>query len=132
MTQQECCNCYTLFWIPASMHDARRNDGKSFYCPNGHPQSYTETENARLQRELAEAQRKAEREELQRVGAQTRARMAEEEAGKLRRKLVRVNGGKCPYDCCKRIFSDVKRHIAVKHAEEAGVAPLRRSRRAAV
>jgi DNA repair exonuclease SbcCD ATPase subunit len=40
MITQTCCNCHVLFAIPEEMNTARKKDKKSFYCPNGHSQSY--------------------------------------------------------------------------------------------
>ncbi len=36
----ECCKCHVLFWV-TTIHDDRLIETKeTFYCPNGHPQSY--------------------------------------------------------------------------------------------
>ena len=49
---ETCCDCGMQFSIPASIQAARRKDGKSFYCPNGHSQYYTDSENAQLRRQV--------------------------------------------------------------------------------
>ena len=54
----ECCSCGMTFGVPSDFDVRRRRDGKSFYCPNGHSQSYRGESDAakikRLEREAAE------------------------------------------------------------------------------
>ena len=66
---ETCCSCAVEFAVPMSLYQARRNDQKTFYCPNGHPQSYVESEETRLRRradaaELALAAVRQERDSL--------------------------------------------------------------------
>jgi hypothetical protein len=35
-----CYKCGITFAIPSDFARSRKKDGKSFYCPNGHPQKY--------------------------------------------------------------------------------------------
>lgn len=54
-----CCNCGTLFSMESILDDLRRKDGKTFWCPNGHGQSYTNAPDKKietLESELEEAQ----------------------------------------------------------------------------
>ena len=44
----ECCNCGILFAVSETMNNHWKDDKKTFHCPNGHPQSYTESEADRL------------------------------------------------------------------------------------
>lgn len=37
-----CCRCATVFHMDMVLRDRRREDGDLFYCPNGHPQVFTE------------------------------------------------------------------------------------------
>ncbi len=41
MKHETCCVCDMQFSIPDNVYKARLDDGKSFYCPNGHAQYYT-------------------------------------------------------------------------------------------
>lgn len=38
--REECCSCHLLFWISEEHHSRLRNTKETFYCPNGHSQSY--------------------------------------------------------------------------------------------
>jgi len=40
LTRITCANCSVPFWITESHDDRLRRDHISFYCPNGHFQSY--------------------------------------------------------------------------------------------
>lgn len=61
-----CCKCGTTFQVDAVLDELRVEDGETFYCPNGHPQSYTDStekqletvrsELAEVKKELAEVQ----------------------------------------------------------------------------
>lgn len=49
---EECCvNCKITFWITAEHQQELLRCHNTFYCPNGHPQSYRgETDKAKLER----------------------------------------------------------------------------------
>lgn len=59
---EECCECGIIFQVPEEFAENRQNDGRTFYCPNGHGQNYADTaeeevgklknENHRLQVEV--------------------------------------------------------------------------------
>ena len=118
LARETCCNCFMDFAMPRAMQEARRRDKKSFYCPNGHPMSYTgENQEAILRRErdrLAQqiAQRDDEIARRQRgwEEAEKRAAVAER---KIKRVEKRAHAGLCP--CCNRSFSELAKHIATKH-----------------
>jgi hypothetical protein len=96
----------------------RHRDGKTFYCPNGHGQCYTKTEEQKL-RELLAAE-KSRREQAERDAEWHRAetRKAELAASKAKKALkkveTRVNAGVCPH--CNRTFQQLARHMQCKHA----------------
>lgn len=103
---ENCCNCGVAFAIPADMVRVLRETHRTFYCPNGHGQSYTaETQAERLAREFLKAkdayaeqfrlQLLAEREQRERI-------------------QKRIGAGVCT--CCNRTFQNLKRHMATKHA----------------
>ena len=73
--EEELCQCYFCgvdFSSPIIVQ--RKADGRIFYCPNGHGQSYTETEATRLKRELATAQQRLTWAQGERDAAQKEAK----------------------------------------------------------
>lgn len=107
-----CASCGIQFQLPRSYDDKRREDGKTFYCPNGHSLSYGEGEATRLRRFLD-----AERESHKR----TRGRLDQERnshratRGHLTRHRKRSAAGVCP--CCNRTFQQLSRHMKRKHPD---------------
>lgn len=120
MRLQTCCYsaCGLSFAVPKTWDDAKRNDHSSFYCPNGHIQSYAGKSDAERARGEAEAARNALAGERARHD-QTRAELATKEreraaqAGAKTRLLNRIKGGVCPN--CNRHFDALKRHMDSKH-----------------
>lgn len=58
--KEECCKCGILFAVSSNLIANWKKTKQSFYCPNGHPQSYTEStaeilkrKNDELERQLA-------------------------------------------------------------------------------
>ena len=43
-----CSECNVEFSLPPDMYARRKEDGKAFYCPNGHGQCYRVTEKDKL------------------------------------------------------------------------------------
>jgi hypothetical protein len=109
---EHCCDCFVAFAIPKELQEKRLRDGGSFYCPNGHGQSYTETENMRLRKSLEEKGR-----ELTAAKCETLAERQKREAveADLKRHERRTKNGICP--CCKRTFVRLANHIAKAHPD---------------
>ena len=106
-----CCECGILFGIPARTETLRREDHAAFYCPAGHAQSYhNQTEAEKLRDRLARAERDAEWREKEITRERRKRKKAERE---LEKTTVSVGHGNCP--CCRRHFTNLKRHIASKH-----------------
>ena len=99
------------------MLDARRDDGRSFYCPNGHSLSYKGTRH-KLERDLKTAKDRAARERALRDQAEASLRATKGVVTKQRKRLERVANGVCP--CCNRSFRDLKRHMQTKHPDYEG------------
>lgn len=98
-----CANCGCLYAMTEHYREQRRRDHVHFYCPNGHSNYIpAETEEERLQRELAK--------EISRRAA------AEHERDKARAKLKRVEAGTCPE--CDQSFPNLKKHISSVHLKE--------------
>lgn len=123
--EQDCITCFVKFMVPTGFTKARQNDKKTFYCPNGHSMSYTQSEADRLRSELLlqnqatqRAKEEAERERRWRQEACEEARTLERrlsaQRGVTTRLKNRVSKGVCP--CCNRHFTNLERHMATKHA----------------
>jgi hypothetical protein len=113
---QNCVNCGIAFAVPASFDTERRKDAVTFYCPNGHPQSYKAGEADRLRAQLAEKERMlgyaANRESTLKLNL--------EKAERARKRLEkRIANGVCPFPGCKRHFSNLHRHIETEHKGQA-------------
>ncbi len=125
LVHESCCVCHVLFAIPSEMQTKLIETHKSFYCPNGHSQSFTgETDAERLTREL-----KARQADLDRVRVQLKNKVdvivsLEAQNVTLGRKLSarkgvttrlqrRITKGQCP--CCSKKFKDLKTHMAAEH-----------------
>jgi len=112
---QSCCVCDVDFAMTDHMTAQRQRDGKSFYCPNGHSQSYTETDATRLKKaQEALARARAAQVHLadQRDAAERSASAYKGQVTKIKK---RVGNGVCP--CCNRSFQNLHRHMAGQHPE---------------
>lgn len=130
-----CANCGIIFGVPAHWQSSRQEDGKTFYCPNGHTQVYSqvnsEKEKLRRERDLL-AQRVAQRDdEIKRQRELREAAERREAAQKanVTKLKKRASAGICP--CCNRTVQALQRHMASKHPEfqkEQGinVVPMRK------
>ena len=50
ISQETCCNCNVIFWITTEHRQRLVSCKNTFYCPNGHPQSYQgDTDRVKLQ-----------------------------------------------------------------------------------
>lgn len=81
-----CGNCGIMWGAPADWFERRREDGKTFYCPNGCARVYRETEKDRLQRQLEQEQRRVAR--LMASEDQLRAEVKQVEARRRATKAV--------------------------------------------
>lgn len=101
-----CYKCGVAFALPQELVRSLRETHISFYCPNGHGQSYLqETEAEKYRRLLVQQQNKTCFEQNQREEAERR----------LRKLQKRLHVGVCP--CCNRSFENLKRHMASKHKD---------------
>ena len=114
----DCPNCAVVFAIPERMQQERYNDGKSFYCPNGHSMSWSVTETDRLHKKLAdvEADRKYAWQVYQEADADRKRTAASLRVtkGHLTRLKNRVEAGVCIH--CNRTFQALAKHMKTKHA----------------
>lgn len=109
---QQCCRCGVWFGVPTGYTENRRKDKERFFCPNGHGQSYTESEADKLRRERD----RLKQQEAMLMDENARLLREREKAeAETRRLKRRVSAGSCP--CCQRSFSNMSRHMKTKHPE---------------
>lgn len=119
LTEVTCCNCLVHFAMDQELNQRCLDIGRTFYCPNGHPQHYTETEVAKLKKlnqnlnsRLGWAEADARR---SRDKAETAKRQKAAIKGQLTKTRRRIANGVCP--CCNRSFTNVARHMHSKHPD---------------
>lgn len=116
LKRTSCANCGITFGVPAEWDRARHDDGKTFWCPNGHSLVYSGN---MLEQRLKQAERA-------RDWANTSAQAARDQAeaerrshaatkGKLTKLRKRAAAGTCP--CCTRTFADLAGHMKGQHPE---------------
>jgi hypothetical protein len=114
---EHCCSCGVSFAITEDLHIRRRCDGGVFWCPNGHQQQFTESEIERLRKLLERTASELRAEKCVTMAEKQAREIAENAAARAQRKLKRVHKGVCP--CCKRSFTNLARHMAIKHPDPA-------------
>lgn len=115
----DCANCGTVFAVQSSLLRRFRENGRSFYCPNGHVNAYTETDLTRARKERDEARRRAETAERMAAAAREReqAELRSHAAtkGRLTKLKHSVDAGECP--CCHKTFPELAAHMTLQHPE---------------
>jgi len=114
----ECCNCGINFSVPALWKQVRRNDHRTFYCPNGHGQNFvaeTEADKLRRERDLLKQRVAEKNDDIRHEREQREAveRQLAAQKGQVTKLKKRASAGVCP--CCNRTFTALARHMAVKH-----------------
>lgn len=114
-----CASCGIVFGMPEHFITKRREDGATFYCPNGHSLHYKTTKVDQLKKELEQANRTAEQyrnwyraEQGDHEHTKHRLRATK---GVLTKTKKRVANGVCP--CCSRHFVNLERHMKGQHPE---------------
>lgn len=107
-----CSSCGIAYGLPDGYAKVRREDGKSWRCPNGCSQVYRKTDADDLREQLDAARSLATRESERRRLAESQRAAARGQVTQLRR---RIGNGVCP--CCNRSFSDLAQHIAGQHPD---------------
>lgn len=116
---EECKVCGAIYALSQDFIAARRKDGKTWCCPNGHNWHFLqgESETDRLKRELTQANERIESERtwarLQEQALSDERRSHAATKGKLTKTRNRVQNGVCPD--CNRTFQDLARHMHSKH-----------------
>lgn len=110
----ECYKCHTPFYMPEYLDRQCRQEGRTFYCPNGHDQVYSTSEVKRLKKERAALQQALDWEKRR---AKKLEKDVEDREKGIRTLRHRAAAGLCP--CCNRHFPDLMYHISSKHPEFA-------------
>lgn len=116
-----CCRCGEAIYAPAAVKDVYLRNHQNFYCIHGHGQHYSEgkSREQKLQEQLDDMQRRAQRAE-QRVAQESdraehhKARAASYK-GQVTKIKKRVGAGICL--CCNRHFENLARHMAGQHPD---------------
>lgn len=112
----ECYKCGVLFAIPHYFNEQRLADRLSFYCPNGHSQSYVESSVERVRREMQKRlDAETSRAEMWRRESESKKRELTAVKGAVTKLKRRISNGVCPV--CKRNFAALGRHIRGQHPD---------------
>lgn len=119
----DCSECGVIYGFASTYEARRREDGKSWRCPNGHPQAFRESESDQQRKRAEQAERRLKwaeaRESAQRRERQAAERSARAYKGHLTRMRGRIANGVCPVSGCRRNFANVKAHITSQHPDWA-------------
>lgn len=111
-----CITCGIHFAVPMGFERQRRDDGRSYHCPNGHSQRYTETTASRLEKEKAQLERTLQAKLNEAHHARLVAERERDKAVKDKRKVERrIAHGVCP--CCNKTFADLSQHMVTEHKD---------------
>ena len=109
--------CGVHFGLERVYHDARRRDGKQFYCPNGHHVAWNESELDKIRAEKLRLESSLDWTRKQRDEAQKETITQKQRASRFKndrdRIKTRVSNGVCP--CCNRQFAQLRQHMSTKH-----------------
>lgn len=117
-TTVRCGACDVVFGMLTLFYNARRDDHRTWYCPNGHARCFGgDSEEEKLRKQLKNTQEALSRESIRNNELREDVRSmkfklqsSKMHAGKLRK---RISGGVCP--CCTRTFQNLGRHMASQH-----------------
>lgn len=119
MTELTCYSCVVRFAIDEELYKRRAEDGRSFWCPNGHQQHFTESEITKLKKTNANLSKRLDWAETSEQRAREQAATAKREKaaikGQLTKTRKRIANGVCP--CCNRSFANVQRHMGTQHPD---------------
>lgn len=116
-----CGTCGIPYAAPDYFWRERKKDGAGFYCPNGHNRHFSETEEAKLKKEVERLKGEVEW-QRGRAAAKDKELIAQKGlTTKAKKKLERIEKGVCPE--CNRTFANVARHMQSKHGVECNKPP---------
>jgi len=116
LVAEECVNCGVAFGITERYRRIVKKSHATFYCPNGHGQSWPQQ--TVEEKRIAQLEEDTEWYRNGRDGANRRAEAAVRSAaahkGAHTRTKNRIKAGLCPH--CNQHFADVERHLR-QHVE---------------
>lgn len=119
LEEMVCGKCSVNFAMPVEMYKRCLSQGDTFYCPNGHPRVFVESEVDRLRKKTERLKREAEAAREQARTERQRREMAERrtaaQKGVVTKLKKRSAAGVCP--CCGRTFQQLARHMQNKHPD---------------
>lgn len=115
----ECGVCGVPHGLSDQKYNSAMNDGKGWYCPNGHSLVFTQNEKQKLEKELVKEKQRREWAEQSadraRKSASREERRARAYKGVLTKTKNRISKGICP--CCNRTFQNLMNHMKLQHPE---------------
>ena len=119
--RMSCSECGVVYYFSDAWCQRATSEGRSWYCPNKHGQTFGESEADKLRRERDRLKQENARLEEDRNAAYDAEQKAIAEkkrvAAQLKRAQKRSAAGVCP--CCNRTVSQMADHIATNHPEYA-------------
>jgi hypothetical protein len=119
MYVSDCPDCGVIYGITVEYEKRRREDGRGFYCPNGHNGSFGESAIDKAKRLQAKAEERLMWARSATQAARDQAQAAHHSAraykGHLTRMRNRIAAGVCPVQGCRRNFANVKAHVTSQH-----------------
>ncbi len=117
----QCYLCKQPVILSQQKYKRCHETGENFYCPDGHPQVFTESEKQRLEKELEQEKRRREwaqnERDTYRKQRDHHERSARAYRGVITKTKKRIGNGVCP--CCTRTFSNLAAHMKTKHPDFA-------------
>jgi hypothetical protein len=113
-----CIKCGVEVILPKELKNRRKENHEGFYCCNGHVQCYLgKTELEKAQELLATERRWREQEKESHARTKAQLEHSDRSRAALKGKVTeirnRVGNGVCP--CCNRSFTNLRRHMHMKH-----------------
>lgn len=119
----DCPSCGVVFATTAEYQTYRREDGKIFYCPNGHSISFGASQAAKERIRADDLARQLEAARVSRQAVRDQAEASERSARAYKGHLTRLHNlianGVCPVPKCHRSFTNIKAHIKKEHPQWA-------------
>ena len=120
ITMVTCYKCGVPFSMPGHLSEQKRQQGESFWCPNGHKQWWGESEVDKLKRKLKNEKQSREywvkRVHSEQEEHQTTKNSLRSHKAAKTRIINRVHKGVCPH--CNRHFKNLHAHMASQHPKE--------------
>ena len=114
----DCPSCGVIYGIAEDYEKRRREDGATWYCPNGHTVTYNGTRQ-QLEKKLAQAEDRLKAEQgwaaVLSGKLETERKGHAATKGQLTKTRNRVAKGLCMV--CRRHFMNVQRHMETQHTD---------------